>query len=180
MQRHEANWKLLRHPLPILCPWPAWAEGCPSAQTMVEEAALAAFPSCSLGSWGSTQARARFSSWIHMKHPRADFSLPPCSGSCHGSGTGAHKGNRGAKPRSSSRAGNTMRANKERGCVCCLPRAIHSCLEPISSFQEPLDLQLPLLGTQSPKPRGWILMPLQIKPAKHWEHRARAVFAARL
>lgn len=78
MQRREANWKLLRHPVPTACPWPVWAEGCPSAQTMVEETALAAFPSCSLGSQESTQARARFSSWIHMKHPCADCSLPPC------------------------------------------------------------------------------------------------------
>lgn len=145
---------------------------------MVQEAALAAFPFCSLGSRASTQARARFSSWIHMKHPCAACSLPACSGSCHGSGSGAHKGNRGAEPESSSRAGNTMR-RKQRAGLCLLPSlpgAIHfSCLEPVSSFQEPLDLQLPLLGRQTPKPRGWILMPLQIKPAKHSGHRARAV-----
>lgn len=85
-----------------------------SAQTMVEEAALAAFPSCSPGSRGSTQGRARFSSWIHMKHPCADCSLPP------GSGSGAHEGNRGAEPQCGSRAGSTMRG-KQRAGLCLLP-----------------------------------------------------------
>lgn len=37
--------------------------------------------------------------------------------------------------------------NKERGCVYCLPGAIHVCLELVSSFHEPLDLQIPLLSS---------------------------------
>lgn len=86
------------------------------------------------------------------------------------------RGTEGPSPCAAAGPGTQSGGNKERGCVCCLPGAIHfSCLEPVSSFQEPLDLQLPLLSRQTPKPHGWILMPLQIKPAKHSEHRARAV-----
>lgn len=119
MQRHEANWKLLRRPVPIPCPSPARAEGCPSAQTMVEEAALAAFPFCSLGSRGSTQARARFSSWIHMKRLCADCSLPSCSASCHGSGSRAHTGNRKAESICSrqSREHNAGKTKSEAVCA---------------------------------------------------------------
>lgn len=97
--RHEANWKHLRHPIPISCPSPVQAEGCPSAQTMVEEAALAVFPLCSLRSQASTQVRARFSSWIHMKRLCADRSLPSCSASCRRSGSCTHtyQGNRKAE-----------------------------------------------------------------------------------
>lgn len=143
---------------------------------MVEETALAAFPSCSLGSQESTQARARFSSWIHMKHPCADCSLPPCWALGTGVEVELTRGTEGLNPSAAAGLGTQCRANKERGCVCCLPRAIHcSCLEPVSSFQEPLDLQLPLVSRQTPKPRGWILMPLQIKPAKHSARRARVV-----
>ena len=142
---------------------------------MVEEAALAAFPFCSLGSPGSTQARARFSSWIHMKHLCADCSLPSCSASCHGSGSRIHtQGEQKSRVNmQQAEPGTQCGRNKERGCIYCLPGGIHfSCLELVSSFHEPLDLQIPLLGRQTPKPCGWILMPLQIKPAKHFEHRA--------
>lgn len=84
----------------------------------VEEAALPAFPFCSLRSWGSTQAKARFSSWIHMKHLSADCSLPSCLASCHGSGSRTHTHTRGTeKPNqyAAGRAGNTMRAKQRAG-----------------------------------------------------------------
>lgn len=43
--------------------------------------------------------------------------------------------------------------NKEQDCIYCLPGGIHLlCLEQFSSFHEPLDLQIPLLGRQTPKP----------------------------
>lgn len=106
-QKHQANWKLLGRPIPCS----RAGRGCPSAHTMVEEAALAAFLSCSLGNRGSAQARARFSSWIHMKRLCADCSLPSCSASCHGSGSRAHTHTRGTEKPSqyaAGRAGNTM------------------------------------------------------------------------
>lgn len=130
MQRHEAKWKLLRHPVPILCPSPAQVEGCRSAQTMVEEAALAAFPSRSLGSRGSTQARARFSSWIQMKHLCADCSLPSCSASCHGSGSRAHthKGSRKAESTCSRQSWEHNAGETKSGAVfTAFPVAFTSC-----------------------------------------------------
>lgn len=147
---------------------------------MVEEAALAAFPFCSLGSRGSTQARARFSSWIHMKRLCADCSLPSCSASCHGSGSRAHphtqREQKSQVNMQQAEPATQWGGNKERGCIYCLPSGIHfSCFKLVSSFHEPLDLQIPLIGRQTPKPHGWILMPLQIKPAKHFGHRARVV-----
>lgn len=68
--------------------------------------------------------------------------------------------------------------NKERGCVYCLPGAIHVCLELVSSFHEPLDPQIPLLSSPG-APR--LDLPASSDQASntHRTQRARAVCSPR-
>lgn len=137
---------------------------------MVEEAALAAFPFCSLENGGSAQARAGFSSWIHMKRPRAACSLPSCSASWHGGGSGAHEGIRGAEAACSRQSCKHNAGKTKSGAVfTASPVPFTSAWSWFPLFMSLLTCRS--LSSAAPEPHAWICLPLQIKPATHSGHK---------
>lgn len=131
---------------------------------------MAAFPFCSLENRGSAQARAGFSSWIHMKRPRAACSLPSCSASWHGSGSGAREGNRGAEAPCSRQSRKHNAGETKSGAVfTASPVPFTSAWSWFPLFMSLLTRRS--LSSAAPEPRAWIRLPLQIQPAKHIGHK---------